>query len=251
MPTPFTHLAITQRLLIDPELPNHFREEIATYRPAFQLGSIVADARVSSGIGREVTHFYAYDSYMTDHPWQLMLSEHPSLQTPHDKEHLMFLAGYVAHLATDEAWALKMMRPQFATREWNGVTRMEKFTALHLLLTHMDERDEAKLEDWQAESLAYCMPNNWLPFMPDEVIIGWRDLIVGQITPTGHSKTLEIFSKRLFVEPKFLRNILDKPPLMSNRLWQHVPYDLLLSAEKQMYAYTRDQLHHYLLIYSS
>lgn len=250
MPTPFTHLAITQKLLKDPLLRASYRDLIAQHLPAFQLGSIVADARVSSGIGREVTHFYTYDNYMVEHPWQVMLNDHPSLQHPHNEEHLIFLAGYVAHLATDEAWALKMMRPQFATRDWQGVSRMDKFTALHLLLTHMDERDEEQLQQWQVDSLARCIPDEWLPFMSDDVIIGWRDLIVKQIIPTGRSQTLDIFSKRLFVEPKFLRKILDDPTRMTKRLWQYVPQAYLANVETLMYAYTRNQLQHYLIQYS-
>ena len=97
--------------------------------PAFQLGSIVADARVASGDGREVTHFYAYGSYITEHPWRAMLRLHPALRQAQDEAHLAFLAGYVAHLATDEAWALKMVRPQFWDKQWIGVERREKFLA--------------------------------------------------------------------------------------------------------------------------
>jgi len=250
MPTPFTHLQITQRLLADSTLPAQYRALIDAHRPAFQLGSIVADARVSSGVGREVTHFYSYDNPITEHPWRVMLDKHPSLQQPNDEAHLMFLAGYVAHLATDEAWALKMVRPNFARREWDGVSRMNKFIALHLLLTHMDERDEAKLEAWQADSLAQCQPQDWLPFMSDEVLCGWRDMIYHQIMPDGVTQTLDIFSKRLYVEPGFLRGILDKPDQMYNWLWQHVPHVLLADVEVQMYAFTRDQLQTYLTNYS-
>jgi len=250
MPTPFTHLQITQRLLADSDLPESYRQLIDAYRSAFQLGSIVADARVSSGVGREVTHFYSYETPITEHPWRVMLNEHPSLQQPQNDHHLMFLAGYVAHLATDEAWALKMVRPHFAQREWDGVSRMNKFIALHLLLTHMDERDERLLDDWQANSLVQCHPQSWLPFMSDSVLEEWRDLIYHQIMPDGISQTLNIFSKRLFVEPDFLRVILDTPDKMHQRLWQHIPRDFLADVEAQMYVFTRDQLQVYLTEYA-
>ncbi len=250
MPTPFTHLQITQRLIADSDLPEIYRDLINHNLPAFQLGSIVADARVSSGVGRETTHFYSYENPITHHPWRVMLSDHPILNQPNDETQLIFLAGYVAHLATDEAWALKMVRPNFARREWKGVSRMNKFIALHLLLTHMDERDEGKLESWQAESLSQCAPQQWLPFMSDEVLISWRDLIYHQIMPDGVSKTLEIFSKRLFVEPMFLRTILDKSDTMHDWLWQYIDPLFLKQVEAQMYTFTRDQLITYLTEYS-
>jgi len=250
MPTPFTHLGIAQRLLNDHNIPHAYRDLIATYRPAFQLGSIVADARVSSGIGRHVTHFYSYDRPIVEHPWRVMLNDHPSLTIPHDEQHLAFLAGYVAHLATDESWALKMVRPNFFMAEWDGVSRRDIFIALHLILMAMDERDEAQLSDWQSDSLAHGQPEKWLPFMPDTVLCSWRDLIAEQIALVGNSQTLVILGKRLGIEPVILREMLDSPDIMTQRLWQHVPQTLLKTVETQMYAFTRDQLCHYLTGFS-
>ena len=250
MPTPFTHLNITQRLLHDTAIPQAYRDLISAHRPAFQLGSIVADARVASGLGRETTHFYSYSYPIVEHPWRVMLEEHPSLRQPHDEAHLVFLAGYVAHLSTDESWALKMVRPEFGSREWEGVERHDKFFALHLILTYMDERDEATLEPWQAEKLCTCAPDNWLPFMSDDALCTWRDLVAEQITPDGDSQTLTIFSDRLRLAAAFIRETLDNPDEMHRRLWQHVPKSLLATVEAQMYTYTRDQLCVYLTEYS-
>jgi len=238
-----------QRLIDDTAVPQAYHDLIMAHLPAFQLGSIVADARVASGLGRETTHFYSYNHPIVEHPWRVMLDEHPSLKQPHDEAHLSFLAGYVAHLATDESWALKMVRPYFG-REWQGVERHEKFFALHLILTYMDERDEAGLESWQAEKLMTCVPDHWLPFMSDDTLCAWRDLVAEQITPDGDSQTLPIFGKRLGLDINFIRQTLDDPDEMHRRLWQHIPKSLLATAETQMYAYTRDQLCVYLTYYS-
>ena len=246
MPTPFTHLRILQDLLADSALPPLYLDLLRRRLSAFQLGSIVADARVSSGLGREVTHFYAYGQPISERPWRLMLRQHPSLQQPRDEAHLAFLAGYIAHLAADEAWALKMVRPRFWGRDWNGVDRSDKFLALHLILTVMDERDEAQLQTWQAGSLARCEPMDWLPFMTDEVLRGWRDLVARQIAPGGESLTLEIFGARLGREPAELRAALDSPARMGDLLWRHVPQLVLSEVERDVYAYTRDQLALYL-----
>ena len=246
MPTPFTHLRIAQELLIDELLPAHYRRLLRRHIPAFQLGGIVADARVASGVGREVTHFYAYGRPISEHPWRLMLRRHPQLNTARDESHLAFLAGYVAHLAADEAWALKMVRPQFWEREWQGVERRDKFLALHLILTDMDERDRRLLAHWQAESLARSEPNAWLPFMTDDVLRGWRDLVARQITPGGDSETLAIFGRRLNRDPAEIRAVLDDPALMRHYLWRHVPRSSLSLVERQTYVFTREQLAVYL-----
>ena len=242
MPTPFTHLRIAQRLLSDQRLAAPYRALLERQRPAFQLGGIVADARVASGVGREVTHFYAYGVPVTERPWRQMLRDHPSLRQARDEAHLAFLAGYVAHLAADEAWALKMVRPQFWGRDWPGVDRWDKFFALHLILTVMDERDEKLLDDWQAASLAGCEPDEWLPFMSDETLRGWRDMVALQIMPGGVSQTLSIFGLRLKCDPAAIRAALDDPSRLEALLWRHIPRALLAEVERQAYAFSRDQL---------
>ena len=251
MPTPFTHLRIAQDLLEDERLALLYRRLLEDQRPAFQLGGIVADARVASGLSREATHFYAYGCPISERSWRRMLRQHPSLTAARDDAQLAFLAGYVAHLAADEAWALKMVRPQFWQRDWPGVERRDKFFALHLILTVMDERDETRLEPWQAQSLACSEPNAWLPFMPDEVLRGWRDLVARQIAPDGESETLAIFGRRLKRKPADIRATLDDPALMDHYLWRHVPQASLAVVERQVYAFARDQLAVYLTEFMS
>ncbi len=249
MPTPFTHLRILQDLLADPELAPPHHALLRRQLPAFQLGSIVADARVSSGIGREVTHFYAYGEPISERPWRLMLRQHPALRQPRDEAQLAFLAGYCAHLAADEAWTLQMVEPRFWGRDWQGVARQEKIFALHLILTVMDERDQAALQSWQADSLRSCQPCAWLPFMADDILRDWRDLVARQLAPGGISLTLDIFAARLGLAPAALRAALDSPARMRALLWRHVPKAFLAQVERDMYAFTRGQMACYVTEY--
>ena len=146
MPTPFTHLRIAQELLADERLSPLYRELLRRQLPAFQLGSVVADARVASGVGREVTHFYAYGAPIPTHPWRLMLRQHPSSEASERRSFISLFWPVMWRIwATDEAWTLRMVRPQFWERDWRGVERRDKFFALHLILTVMDERDEKRL----------------------------------------------------------------------------------------------------------
>src|SRR5271170_1852458 len=78
MPTPFTHLYYAQRLLSDPAVPAEQRALLNSYRSAYLLGSVVADAHGLAGMKREDTHFYAFDRPMEDHPWRVMMTQYPS-----------------------------------------------------------------------------------------------------------------------------------------------------------------------------
>ncbi len=251
MPTPFSHLRIAQNLLADAQLAPQGRALLRRQRPAFQLGSIVADARRVNGLRREVTHFYSLNQPIDECPWRRMLREYPSLTAAQDEAQLAFLAGYVAHLATDEVWELRMARPHFWRRDWYGAGSHDKFFALHLILSFMDERDEKQLENWQAASLAQCQPQDWLPFLPDATLRNWRDLVARQIAPGGFSQTLEIFGQRLGRPPAELRATLDDFTQMQLLLWQHIPPALLQEVEAQAYTYSRAQLALYLWEYGA
>ncbi|MCU0512569.1 MAG: zinc dependent phospholipase C family protein [Anaerolineae bacterium] len=243
MPTPFTHLEIAVRLLHDPALNAPAHRLIDGEYAAFLLGSICADARPSPRADREVTHFYRYDRPMVEHPWRVMLAQHPALARPATPAAQAFIAGYVAHLATDEYWSRYMLAPHFAGGTW-GHSLQWRFFVLHLLLIFMDERDLKTLTAALAHTLQQAAPQHWLPFMSDAVLCDWRDLIAQQIT--GDSLTLEIFGGRIFTPPAQLRQMLDSPEVMHEHLWAHITPALLHTVEADMYAFSREQLLCYL-----
>lgn len=244
MPTPFTHLRIAQHLLDDEALPQTVRQMLAASMPDYLLGSIIADARVHPGADRELTHFYRYDKPMLDHPWRLMLTDNPVLTQPQSAAHRAFVAGYVAHLAADEYWSKHMLKPHFAESDW-GENMRWRFFVLHLLLIHMDERDEEGLPTGISETLRKSQPKaDWLPFMPHDVVTEWRDFIAEQIE--GESQTLEIFGKRIMRTPDELREMVDSDITMQTYLWKHIPPELLNSIENELYAFARSQMQIYL-----
>jgi hypothetical protein len=242
MPTPFTHLAVAQRLLVDEQLPASVRRLIDAERPAFLLGNIAADARISGNINREATHFFSYDRPIDEHPWRIMLAQHSSLRTPHSDAQRAFLVGYVAHLSMDELWSIEMVRPYFFGASW-GDPKL-RFLMLHIILIYMDERDYGLLADWQRGILLDAQPHEWTPFMDDATLRGWRDFIGGQIAP-GISQTLFVFGERIRVPPEDLRAILDSPARMSGELWSNVAQSLLSEVEAHMYDHARAQMIHY------
>lgn len=233
MPTPFSHLAVAQKLLSDPQLPLNYRQLLEQDLGAFLLGNVAADARVGSGAPREQTHFYAYGQHIDVSPWQVMLRQYPELVQPTDAALRAFVAGYVAHLAMDEVWSVQMVVPHFVLRDWD--TQVARFFMLHIILIHMDERDFDDLERRKAAYLQDVTPNHWLAFLPDADLAAWQTLIYDQIKADGHSRTLEIFGERIFKSPEELRAILDSPAEMQTRLWQHIPLPTLADVEQQMY----------------
>lgn len=244
MPTPFSHLAVAQRLLKDEQIPQSDRDLFRANLGAFLLGNIAADARVGASIPRERTHFYAYGQAMVDHPYKVMLKEHPYLLQPANAHQQAFAAGYIAHLSMDEIWSQQMVGPYFFARDWGS--RGFRFLMLHIILIYMDERDERCLEAWQAEGLISAHPTQWVQFLADDDLRDWRDTIYNQIKPGGQSKTLEIFGQRIMKTPDDLRAVLDSEELMQSGLWNNVPRQVLADIEDAMYRWSRQTLSDYM-----
>jgi hypothetical protein len=240
MPTPFTHLETAQRLLDDKQIQETFRASLAAEKASFLLGNIAADARTSADIRREDTHFYDYSYGIREHPWRVMMRQHPALHSPSSPAQRVFLAGYVAHLSMDEIWTLHMLEPHFVVREW--APRPTRFFMLHILLSYMDERDYRLLLPWQHVTLAAARPENWLPFMNDSILSDWRDFIDVQIRPGGLSLTLEVLGARAKRPPDELRSILNSPSQMQKDLWENILPETLASIEGEMYRHAREQM---------
>jgi hypothetical protein len=239
MPTPFTHLQITHRLLNDPQIPDAVHELMTMCCADFYLGGVVADAR-SEGSQRADTHFYHYTEPMPDNPWREMFRQHSSLKAPQSRAHKVFLMAYVAHLASDEYWSRNLLKPYIAEADW-GKDIYERFKALHLLLIYMDERDERYLPKALAPLLHQSYPMSWLPFMDDKVIGEWRDFIAEQLENNA-SQTLQIFGSRIHIAPEDIRKMLDDAQDMQRRLWNHISLDFLAEIEERMYRFSREQM---------
>lgn len=245
MPTPFSHLAVAQRLLEEPTLAANQRSLLHRELGAFLLGSVAADARIEAGAPRAATHFYEYSQSMADEmPWEAMMRLNPSLWMPHDDAHAAFVAGYVGHLAMDEIWSRQMVGPHFISRDW--ATQQHRWVMLHVILIVMDERDLQTIAAGRGEALISACPRAWTPFLPDPDLMRWRDLVAKQLLPGGRSLTLDIFGPRAGRTPADLRALLDDPGRMHDALWQYISRDLLTVTETAMYAHAVSQVVAYL-----
>jgi hypothetical protein len=245
MPTPFTHLAIAERLETDPLLSERVRLLVGRHRALFWLGSVAADAHSEAGLRRQDTHFYTYDAPMLAAPWQAMLAQNPSLAHIEDEAHRVFVAAYLAHLAVDETWTLEVSGPYFARQTWTD--RGNRFLMLNLLLVHMDERDRAVLSPRIGPALTEAvLPPNALPFLPDRAITAWNHVIYRQLMPGAPSETLPIIAPRVGRTAEALRALLDDPAMLDRDLWAYVPRTAWEAAERTMYTHAREVLAAYL-----
>lgn len=243
MPTPFSHLQITLRLMNDPLVPEDVRQFINQHRSAFLLGGVVADQRPVGG-KRADTHFYEYIKPMPDNPWREMFRQYPSLEAPVSEAHKAFLTAYVAHLSADEYWTRHMLKPHFADSDWGEDIRA-RFFQLHLLLITMDERDEQLLPKGIGAVMRDSLSDSWLPFLSDELIAEWRDFIAQQIDEDD-SQTLVIFGGRIKTEPEKVRELLDDEGYMQSKLWANVSRKTLADVEDKLYQFAREQMLVYL-----
>jgi hypothetical protein len=231
------HMALAERLIVDPVLPGPVRDLLRTAWGAFLLGSIAPDARVSSGISRVETHFFEYGPVIDPPPAAWMLAIHPGLRRTaiQDSTRAAFVAGYVAHLAMDEVWCTDLLFPDFVQNEWGP--QAARHLALHVLLGHLDERDRLKLPSNHYSHLASARPNRWLPFMSDVALTGWRDLIAAQIAPGAASQTLDILGKRIGKAGSELAAMVNSE--VGELVWSNVPLAHVTAVEEAMYVATR------------
>lgn len=248
MPTPFTHLAIARRMLNDERISPEHRALLNEHSAAFYLGQVAPDGHVMAQRKRHETHFYTYEDLHVDHLWELMMQQYPTLWRQKEENAKAFLAGYVAHLAVDEHWLNAMTSPYFVKREWE--TFRWRFYMLHVILTHMDERDYSILTTRQefqvATALERAKPAHWLPFMSDQSLHDWGSLIHRQIKPNGISETLSIVAPRAHKSVEELRAFLDDESQMEQGLWRYVPRSVLAHTETGMYDLAVEYVNAYL-----
>ena len=84
-------------------------------RGNYYLGSTAPDIRIFVGAGREETHFLPLESEEGKSGIKHMFQAHPELIEEADLNAATksFVAGYLSHLVTDEAWIYRIYRPFF------------------------------------------------------------------------------------------------------------------------------------------
>jgi hypothetical protein len=196
-------------------------------------------------LSRGDTHFFEYAAKIEPNACDAMIEAHPSLVSARDEQRA-FVAGYLAHLAMDVAWAEDMLFPYFYDRhDW--ADEITRYNMLHVLLCHLDARDFRQWDESFPDELAAANPDGWLPFLSDNDLAKWRDLVAEQICASCESKTVEVLGKRVRIGAEGLQNILDDPARMQSEVWDYVPLTVVREVEEHMYRAMVAQIMRYMV----
>lgn len=95
---------------------------------SYLLGATSPDVRIITGASREETHFFPLDGDSAESGVIRLFLAHPYLADAAalDGPTRAFVAGYLSHLVTDEAWILDIYRPCFKapTPSWGALGDM-------------------------------------------------------------------------------------------------------------------------------
>lgn len=227
MPTPINHL-IMARELVESGLLTAAAQELLDGQPgAFLLGHTAPDVQTVSGQPREATHFYRFPPSSEQLAYSVLLAAYPELAHPAQMapDHAAFLCGYLAHLLADELWWHQVFDPCFGTMATWGTWR-ERLFLHNVLRTYLDRQDQARLNGQIGAALTNATPRRWLPFVSDDALCAWRDLLVQQLQPGQHIHTAEVFAARMGVPAQWIEDTLRDPHEMA-RLFHHAPPSLL------------------------
>jgi hypothetical protein len=226
MPTPFNHLRIAADLLTAPGLPAEVHALLKAERPAFLLGNIAPDVQSLTGELREATHFFPVPIGNAPTAASCMFTAHPSLAAPHmlPAAHAAFLSGYLAHLEFDQQWVRAIFEPVFGPDQTWG-TFPERLYLHNALRSFWDFGDLALLPDETASALSAARPTTWLPFVADEDLARWRDVIADQLhTGTGAEETLRVFAARMQTDAASFGALVHSPTAMAERVFSRVAW---------------------------
>ena len=221
MPTPVNHLVMAQEIRADERLAALARRALEANWGPFLLGNAAPDAQTVSHQPRRETHFYDIPPSDETSAHRAFLAAYPNLAPAPAlaSDHAAFVAGYLAHLVADEAWWRQIFNPFFGVDADWGEWR-ERIFLHNVLRTHLDRVDQTRLNGNVVAALRRAEPHQWLPFVTDDVLTTWRDLIVAQLLPGEHVRTAEVFAERMHVSPEEVEEALASRDQMA-RIFEH------------------------------
>ena len=222
------HLHIAEQIIESVTLQGNgrLRNVLSAEWPAFYLGSIAPDVNAISNIPRADTHFYdippaseemAYPTMLVHYPQLANLATMPVAQA-------VCVAAYSAHLMLDLIWLREVVYPFFHQRQEVGDAEQRRLTHF-ILLTYLDTIALNALPETAVTTLAAADSNQWLPFIDDDILTEWRDLLVGQLRPDAPIKTVEIYAGRLGMSAEAFAANLQDPGWMQAQVFGKIPVD--------------------------
>ncbi len=253
MPTPFMHLHTAEQILFSMKQSNgngRILTQLEESWPAFYMGSVAPDVNAISDLARSATHFYEMPPDPELQAYAAMLVAYPDLacvqKLPVDKA--VFVAAYSAHLLLDLIWLREIVYPFFVQAEHLG-DRAQRWLTHFVLLTYLDTLALDALPDTAVTTLANAHPHHWVPFITDDILVAWRDMLVEQLHPDAPVKTVEIFAQRMGMPAAEFAAKLQDADWMAEQVFAKVPVDqvqiILTDAVPRSVAIISDYLQQY------
>jgi hypothetical protein len=148
-------------------------------RGSFFLGCTAPDIRFFIGATREETHFFPLESEEELSGARLMFEAHPELGRDSEVNDATrsFVAGYLSHLVTDEAWIRRIYRPFFGKSSPLGGDAMANLLD-RLLQFELDRRERLDCSDISAIREELVDPADVaVGFIDDFNLSKWRDFV--------------------------------------------------------------------------
>ena len=209
-------------------LPQGASDALLAEKPAFMLGCVAPDAQTVTGQLREATHFFYVPLRDSVPAFRHLIDAYPALARPAGlpRAQAAFLAGYLTHLALDELWVRDVFEPVFGSRAQWGMF-VERLYLHNALRSHLDAADRKGLPASTAATLHLARPAGFCPFLNDEGLFHWRDLIAEQLSPGQAARTVEVFAERMGADPRAFAALLASPEEMQRRVFSRLPDGVL------------------------
>jgi hypothetical protein len=178
---------------------------------------------------RQDTHFFDLPLRSVKRtPWQQLFSAYPSLRQADrlPPAQAAFLAGYLCHLQADWLWVKEIFVPVFGMHSPWG-TFPQRLYLHNVLRAYQDRQILPSLTNGTSASMRQAAPVGWLPFVEDEHLRQWRDLLVSQLRPEAPSQTVEVFAARQGIPPDEFYRLLDSEEAMEREVFARVPRQTL------------------------
>ncbi len=197
---------------------------LAAEWPAFYLGSVAPDVNAISALPRHATHFYKVPPDPDETAHLTMLDQYPQLKdlAAMPSGQAVCVAAYSAHLMLDLIWLREVVYPFFFLPKDLG-DRQQRTLTHFILLTYLDTLALNELPETAVSTLAAARPNQWLPFIDDEILLAWQEILVAQLQPGAPVRTIEIYAERLGMAPHDFAANLQDPDWMQAQVFGKIP----------------------------
>lgn len=250
MPTPFMHLHIAEMIREQAGENGRFASILSASWPAFYLGSVAPDCQEIAGISREATHFYGVPPQPDNQAYPRMLATYPQLAdgTALPPAQAMFVAAYSVHLMYDLIWFREVLVPYFVNAKRWAAAFEERLMVHHVVLTYLDKLAYESLPETAVSTLSSAQPDHWLPFVSDEVLCQWQNLLVAQLEPAGELSTINVYADRLGITPAAFATNLNSPNWMDAHVFQFIPIEEIQAKMETAVADSIDLICKYLMM---